>query len=169
MSEFIQGPVAVLVTALIVSIVTAWLTVRLSMKQFYSQRWWERKAEAYSRIVEHLSYLDYFFDQLLRQGVGGFDWYDPMKEGDKQWLLKAYREGREAIAKAVGAGAYIVSDDTASTLRSLLRQLITVDLRRNRFADIKSCRDSVTAALLSVKNNAKSELKGNSGISGFTQ
>ena len=34
-----------------IAIVTAFLTVRLSLKQFRSERLWERKIEAYERII----------------------------------------------------------------------------------------------------------------------
>jgi len=57
MSEFIQDISKYLIPALFVSIITAVVTVKLSIKQFYSQRWWEKKAEAYSHIIENLSYL----------------------------------------------------------------------------------------------------------------
>jgi len=43
MSEFIQDISKYLIPALFVSIITAVVTVKLSIKQFYSQRWWEKK------------------------------------------------------------------------------------------------------------------------------
>ena len=55
MSEITQGILIALIPALVVSIITAYVTVRLSIRQFYSQRWWDKKAEAYSQILEHLS------------------------------------------------------------------------------------------------------------------
>jgi len=47
-------------TGLFVAIVTPVITVRLSLKSFVSQRWWERKAEAYSQIMEQLSYSEHY-------------------------------------------------------------------------------------------------------------
>ncbi len=47
-------------TGLFVAIVTPVITARLSLKSFVSQRWWERKAEAYSQIMEQLSYSEHY-------------------------------------------------------------------------------------------------------------
>lgn len=43
-----------LIPALIVGVATALVTVKLSIRKFYTERWWERRADAYSRIVEAL-------------------------------------------------------------------------------------------------------------------
>jgi len=64
MSEFARDIFIYLISALIVSIITAYLTVKFSIKQFYSQKWWEKKAEAYSNIIEKLSYLQYYFGEV---------------------------------------------------------------------------------------------------------
>lgn len=43
-----------LLTGIIIAIITAYFTVRFSLKQFYSQQWWQKKAEAYTNIMESL-------------------------------------------------------------------------------------------------------------------
>lgn len=59
MDNFLQGFLIALMPAFLVSVITAYITVRLSVKQFSSQRWWEKKAEAYSHIIERSSELLY--------------------------------------------------------------------------------------------------------------
>ena len=54
-----------LFTSILVAVVVAVITVRLSMKSFVSQRWWERKAEAYSKIMEQLSYCEHYESTYL--------------------------------------------------------------------------------------------------------
>ena len=57
-----------LVQSIVIALVTAYVTVRLSLKQFYSQRWWEKKAEAYSAIIHSLyqmkAYVEKFRDTI---------------------------------------------------------------------------------------------------------
>ena len=65
MIEIINNVLQIIIPGLIISIVTAVLTVRLSVKQFTSQRWWEKKAEAYSKIIENLSNLQFCFEEWL--------------------------------------------------------------------------------------------------------
>jgi len=43
-----------LLPGLLIAVVTAIVTIHLSIKRFHSERWWERKADSYSRIVESL-------------------------------------------------------------------------------------------------------------------
>ena len=40
---------------LFVAVVTSVVTVRLSIKRFRSERWWERKVEAYTDLLSSLS------------------------------------------------------------------------------------------------------------------
>jgi hypothetical protein len=38
----------------VVAVLTAIITVQLSFRRFQAERWWDRKADAYSRIIEAL-------------------------------------------------------------------------------------------------------------------
>ena len=35
----------------IIAIVASYITVQLSLRPFYSEKWWEKKAEAYAAIL----------------------------------------------------------------------------------------------------------------------
>ena len=41
-----------LLTGVGIAAVSSWITVRLSIKQFRNQRWWEKKVETYQRVIE---------------------------------------------------------------------------------------------------------------------
>jgi hypothetical protein len=60
---------------LFVAVVTANITVRLSLKQFYEQKWWERKMEAYSAIIDSLHHmkrcLEDWYDEAVGEGIMG--------------------------------------------------------------------------------------------------
>ena len=44
--------VLTLITGIGIAAASSWITVRLSIKQFRSQRLWEKKVETYQRIIE---------------------------------------------------------------------------------------------------------------------
>ncbi len=155
MSEFVRGIFTYLIPALIVSIITAYITVKLSIKQFYSQRWWEKKAEAYSRIIEHLSYLQYYFGEWLNEIFGTKE----MGEKDNERLSEGYRQAKESITKASAIGAYIVSDDTAVALEKLLRELDKENPSGNWMDDIERCYDSAKECIANIRENAKVDLQ----------
>ena len=40
--------------SLLVAVTTAWLTVWLSLRRFYREKWWEAKMRAYSDLIQAL-------------------------------------------------------------------------------------------------------------------
>ena len=154
MSEFTQGILTALVPALIVSILTAYITVKFSMRQFYSQRWWEKKAEVYSHIIEHLSYFQYCFQEWYNESIGTKE----LGKEDEKKLSEGYRQAKEAITKAAAAGAYIVSDETAGALATLLQELDKHDLGGGWLSDLERWYDSVKECITKIRKYAKADL-----------
>jgi ABC-type arginine/histidine transport system permease subunit len=66
--------------SVIASIISAFVTVKLSLKQFRSERLWEKKAETYSNIIEHLSRLEYQL-WLWREGMTSHPLSCPAESG----------------------------------------------------------------------------------------
>lgn len=155
MSGFTQGVVTALIPALVVSIITAYVTVRLSLKQFYSERWWEKKAEAYSRIMEHLSSLQY----CLREWFGESLHEKELTDDVKRQLNETYRQAEEAIRKTAGIGAYIVSDGTANALQELLREFQKKDPSGNWLRDMDRHQYAVTESMARIREYAKADLR----------
>ena len=109
-------------TGLVVAIVTSFVTVRLSLKSFVSQRWWERKAEAYSQSMEQLSYCEHYESTYL----------DKIERGaptDSDWLEERGKEAGEAslaLRRVAGVGAFTISENAAKALRDRLKPDPTV-------------------------------------------
>ena len=51
--------------SLLVAIFTTLITVKLLLKSFKTERWWEYKRETYSKIIEKLSNLKYSLGSML--------------------------------------------------------------------------------------------------------
>lgn len=120
LSELMRQILVVLIPSVIVAIVTALLTVRLSIRQFHSQRWWEKKAETYSAIPEHLSELQFIIAEDLDywEGTGNID-----SEERSKRLQAMSHEAQIAIAKAAGIGSFIISDEAAAVVEKLHKEL----------------------------------------------
>lgn len=155
MSEFVQGMLIALVPALVVSVVTAYITVRLSIKQFCSQKWWEKKAEAYSQILEHLSYLQFYLGQRFNEAVG----LEMLEDKDRKSLSEGYSKAKEAVTKAAAIGAYIVTEDTAIVLESLLHELGKKDSKGDWVGDIDRWYGLVKDCIVKLREYAKADLK----------
>ena len=68
----------------VVTGVVAIVTVSLSAKAFYRQRWWEQKADAYAEVLEALYHVEAYFDAL----AGRID----EREGYRRAVQKAIAE-----------------------------------------------------------------------------
>lgn len=155
MSEFTQGILTALIPALIVSIIAPYITVKLSIKQFYSQKWWEKKAEVYSHIIEQLSYLQYYFGE----------WYDiylyqkELNNEEREKLSEGYRKAKESITKAAASGAYIVSDDTGTALEKLVSELDQEDPRAHPLENVEREYNLIKKCIATIRKCAKADLK----------
>jgi translation initiation factor 2 alpha subunit (eIF-2alpha) len=115
MTEFTKGILVALIPALIVSVVSAYITTRLSIRNFYSQKWWEKKAEAYSRIMQSLVHLKYCYENWMADLVSE----KQLSDNFKKELSKQYGEAKRSLEEATSSGAFIISDKAASYLEGL--------------------------------------------------
>jgi len=101
----------VLLPGLILSIVTAILTVRLSLRRFYAERWWDRKIEAYTSIFEALYRLKHYCNMKYETDLGERQIPKEMNL-EKQWA-----DADMEIGKAIDIGSFVICDDAVSCLR----------------------------------------------------
>ena len=118
--------------AMVVGICTALISVKLALRRYRAERWWERKAEAYSRIVEALHALMEYCSTMADDDRGVRLSEQRKKElGDE--CHRAYLE----LRKATGIGAYIISDEAAEVLSKLeARPALDPDPRKHAFHEV---------------------------------
>jgi hypothetical protein len=116
--------VMTLLSGLFVAAVTSILTVRLALWRFHSEKWWERKAELYSRLMEVL----FDMHSYNRQWLEDLEEYMFSEQGSAQTeeqkkhlesLLSRHQKAEDEVHKIVVIGAFIVSDAVADDLMQL--------------------------------------------------
>lgn len=100
-------------TAILIAAVSSWITVRLSLRRFRAERWWERKADAYSRVIEALHNSKAFADQHLEAGYQGRE----LPEDRDKELRSRVRAAQDEIRKAMDVGAFLLSEDALNRLK----------------------------------------------------
>jgi hypothetical protein len=140
--------------ALVVSIFTSFITVRLSISQFRSQRWWEKQAEAYSSIVENLAAVKLSLGAWYSEALGESRISDEQSEE----LRRTHRDALIEVRKAAATGAYAVSPETAETLESLVRELEN-EGGHNYVEAIDRHYGAVAEALTHVRDQANNVLR----------
>jgi hypothetical protein len=84
---------------------SAWITYRLAFRRFRREKWWERRADAYIRIVEALHNSKKFADTHIGHMETGSE-VPPEKDAA---LRKTAQEGRDEILRAVDVGKLFLS------------------------------------------------------------
>lgn len=137
-----------------VAVITAFLAVKLSLRRFYTERWWERKAETYSRIVEALhKYKRYDQEKFDREME-----YPSDDDGREEILAHQWAESNAELEKAVDLGAFIVSEEVETIIRNFLSRKIGDPNIEALFEIIETDLVHVEKCLSDVKAAAKKDL-----------
>jgi hypothetical protein len=98
-----------------VGVVSALFTSFLARKSFISERWWDRKADAYTRILEALvemhRYYDAHYDDLT--------WEAPLSEERKAELTTASKTAWREVDNAIRLGEFVISQEAHTGLAKL--------------------------------------------------
>lgn len=103
-----------LLSSAAVAVLTAIITVRLSLRQFRSQRWWDRKEAAYSQIIDALHDLQRYTDTLGRDMVG-----ERVTEEHMERLRKQHESAYDQLYRLTNTGAFVISKRAAEILIEL--------------------------------------------------
>jgi hypothetical protein len=91
--------------------------------RFARERWWDRKSEAYTRIVSALSDLVDYYDQMVRFELGII----AMSDQHRKEITEHWRSARKEVVKASYMGAFIVSAETEVALQRFRQALNATD------------------------------------------
>lgn len=154
MSSFMLDIIKSLLIGAGVSGITAWITVKLALRRFYTEKWWERKAQAYSETIGSLAKMRVCFDK----------WYetcflhkDISAETSKK-VNEEYASAKRVIENAVAAGSFIVSEEAAQVLGSFLKELQKEDIGGNWPEDLDRHHGEVIKCIARLREIAKREL-----------
>lgn len=112
----------------LIAIVSAYVTVRLAFKRFYSEKQWERKADAYTKIIVALHHLKNFCDHQLAE----IKYQDGLPKGEESEnahkaamdnLLNSSLDAVADLRLQVDIGTFAISPQAVSALQELLSNL----------------------------------------------
>ena len=89
-----------------IAVVSSFITVRLSLRKFRTEKWWERKAEAYAKVIEALYQSKRFTDRHLEEAYGERE----LSEEYKKELLQAAKVASAEIDRVANIGAFLLSE-----------------------------------------------------------
>ena len=101
------------------AVIISWVTVQLSLKQFRTEKWWELKVNAYSRVIEALHYSKAFSDAHLDAREAG---REVDKERDHELRCRS-KEAHAEIRKAMDLAGFLLSKEAQERLQRLNKEL----------------------------------------------
>ena len=111
------GELVSFLAELTISVITAVVVIRFSLKRFYSQKWWEKKAETYSEILKSLSDVKIYSQGHMNDIIGIPA--DANRKLQTDHSTKAYN----SIERIVHTGPFIISEEAVGELSGLLTEL----------------------------------------------
>lgn len=141
--------------SVITAVITAIVTVRLSLKRFYSEKWWEKKSISYTTIIESLHNMKKYCDEHMEYEMTHKE--IPKEKQEQLWL--SYSLARDEVSKAIDIGSFIICDEAVEELKNLVKSLYRARSENTFFEYLDSQLSALTGCLEKVKVIAKNDLK----------
>lgn len=142
-----------------VGLVAGFFASYRTRRDFISQRWWERKVEAYSRIIEALGMLIDYDEKMYDREIEQEQWSkENLKDLQKQW-----KAGHDEVCKASSIGTFLISEDAFSALKQYFKRPENIRLD-DLLSVMEHDLEAAKVCLESVKNAAMRDLKVNRSL-----
>ena len=109
-----------LIVGIVIAAASALITVRLSLKRFRAERWWERKVSAYTDTLEALHSLK---RDIERDIAHTNDRWQPIYSEECNFFEECYPDSINKVRKAADTSSLLLCKDARTALSELLRTL----------------------------------------------
>jgi len=139
----------------VLSVGVAWLTVRWSLRRFYTEKWWERKADTYSKVIECLHYLKRMPSEKLDDEMH----VKKLSEERKEELWVAYQKARDELNKIIDAGSFLMSEEAVATLEAMQKKVQESNNAESFFEHLEGEWVALNNCLKEMRRIARADLK----------
>lgn len=113
------NPLFTVLTSILVTLVTAWITVELALRRFKSEKWFERRLDAYTRIIESLHHMKSATARQIRAEERGIE----IPSNAEAELIELYGKGLADLRRLTDMGALVFSSEAIVVLEKLNEDL----------------------------------------------
>lgn len=97
----------------VISVITAWVTVWLSLGRFRTEKWWTKKAESYSAIIEALHHMKEYCLAELKS----IERSQELSSQSRDELFSKFNKGIQEVDLAADVGSFIISIEAVNLLK----------------------------------------------------
>lgn len=105
--------IGTIIGGIVIAAVSSWITVQLSLRRFRQEKWWERRVDAYERVLEALHHSKAFSEVHLNATYESREVPDDRDEE----LREKSREASREIERATDVGGFLLGDEARKRLK----------------------------------------------------
>ena len=155
MPNWIPDILKVILPGLIVAVFTSILTVRLAIHRFYKEKWWEKKHETYSSLLETLHHLKNYAAEHYEGEIKP----DHITDEKRQKLTKDWKKFSREFAKLRDLASFHLSDEAVAILNKYQKKKAEARKSKTIFEWIDGDLAAGSECLEELKKAAKRDLK----------
>lgn len=139
---------------MLIAIITAVVTVHLSLRRFHSEQWWVRKADSYSKIVESLHQIKTYCEDQMEY----IEMHEEPSDDKEKELQQKLKKASAEIRKAVDIGSFFISLEAERTMVNLWDEIEKAKNEPSFYEYLNFKLKCVNKALKSIKTQASKDL-----------
>lgn len=141
-------------TSSIVAVAAVWLAARYAYRQAHIGRVWERKADAYSEILEALHEMDEWFRLALDDEFGHREVADDVKAARSA----DYSQARKKLRRRIGREIWLLAPDMQTRIAAMEEEMSKRQESWFEYLDVGSY--EIRKAITDTAKLAQAELRG---------
>lgn len=149
-------PLINLLLSVPVVVLTSWITVKFAISWFQSEKWFERRFEAYTKVIEALHFMKHCTEAELRAEEQGYE----IEEKTKAELLSSYSNGRAELRRLTDMGALVFSPEAVTLLDTLNTELLAARDAQSYWEHLDAEGAAIAKCLVQLRPIAKRDLNG---------
>lgn len=154
MPEWITYILKAVFPGIIIAAVTSILTVRLAIRRFHEEKWWEKKQEMYSRLLETLHHLKNYAAEHYEGQIN----LDYITDDKREELRKDWKKFSREFAKLLDLASFHLSSEAVAVLDEYEKKKAKACQSDNIFEWIDGDLAAVSDCLEALKKAAKRDL-----------
>jgi hypothetical protein len=102
-----------------IAFASAYLAAYIATRKFRSEKWWERKANAYCELVDSLHQMSWYAEEFFEDRAG----HKSISVIDLTEYGKQYRLARRNVVKISDTSAFLISSKVGNAVSALIQKL----------------------------------------------
>ncbi|WP_025558179.1 hypothetical protein [Vibrio parahaemolyticus] len=143
-----------LLSSLFIAITASYISVKLAMRKFKSEKWWDKKLHCYTEITELLSMVIIYADMVIDVERYGVE-HDSAAYSSQE---SAFNEAIIKLQKHGHSSAILLDDNSYQAVLSFANELFRVETSSIDIQKLAGLRENAENCLSIIGENARKAL-----------